>query len=22
MGDKQKTPDWVAERGAWVLENG
>ncbi|OAT70411.1 nitroreductase/quinone reductase family protein [Mycobacteroides immunogenum] len=22
MGDKQKTPDWIAERGAWVLENG
>lgn len=22
MGDKQKTPDWVAESGAWVLENG
>lgn len=22
MGDKQKTPDWAAEGGAWVLENG
>ncbi|ALR13086.1 nitroreductase [Mycobacteroides saopaulense] len=22
MGDKQKTPDWAAETGAWVLENG
>lgn len=22
MGDTQKTPDWIAERGAWVLENG
>ncbi|MEV6280628.1 nitroreductase/quinone reductase family protein [Nocardia sp. NPDC051832] len=22
MGDKQKTPDWVAESGAWALENG
>lgn len=22
MGDKQKTPDWLAEGGAWVLENG
>lgn len=22
MGDKQKTPDWIAEGGAWVLENG
>src|SRR6266568_5997423 len=22
MGDKQKTSDWVAESGAWVLENG
>ncbi len=22
MGNKQKTPDWAAERGAWVLENG
>ncbi|MUM19799.1 nitroreductase family deazaflavin-dependent oxidoreductase [Mycobacterium sp. CBMA271] len=22
MGDKQRTPDWVAEKGAWVLENG
>ncbi|WP_078353560.1 nitroreductase/quinone reductase family protein [Mycobacteroides chelonae] len=21
MGDKQKTPDWAAEGGAWVLEN-